>query len=289
MGERLPTRPAEGYHGCRRLALSGGLSAKRRRGMRRQRRSSQSPPTKAYPQRYVEETERSEERRRQAEHGKMFSRGDHSGLSVKRRRGMRRQRRSSQGPPTKAYPQRYVEESERSEGRRWQAEHGRLFCRQTTGVLTRWFAVFRNRRRPTIGTPTHSQHPRTDRPRRPKGIDVSHPRCIMVSSRKHHRSVLRYRPDRGRDHVVGADPSQGMAGRVREPRRWRLGAGPSEGSGRAFFAFSVPPGPARRDCRQVPGIYDESRNQDTRSTRRPSPAGSGPRHLRAPVRRWRRR
>ena len=66
---------------------------------------------------------------------------------------------------------------------------------------------------------------------------MSHPRRIMVSSRKHHRSVLRYRPDRGRDHVVGADPSQGMAGRVREPRRWRLGVGPSEGSGPAMLSF----------------------------------------------------
>ena len=90
--------------------------------------------------------------------------------------------------------------------------------------------------------PTHSQHPRRDRPRRHKGVDVSHPRCIMVSSRKHHRSVLRYRPDRGRDHVVGADPSQGMAGRVREPRRWWLGVGPSEWSGPEFFAFSAPQG-----------------------------------------------
>ena len=41
---------------------------------------------------------------------------------------------------------------------------------------------------------------------------------------------------------MGADPTQGMAGRVREPGRWRLGAGPSEGSGPVFFAFSVPQG-----------------------------------------------
>ena len=147
------------------------------------------------------------------------------------------------------------------------------FAGRVPNVRSRWFAVFGNRRRPMIGMPTHSQDARRDRPRRHKGIDVSHPRCIMVSSRKHRRSVLRYRPDRGRDHVVGADPSQGMAGRVREPRRWWLGAGPSEGSGPAFFAFSVPPGPAWRDGRHVPGIYNESRNQDTRRVpKNPSPA-----------------
>ena len=55
-----------------------------------------------------------------------------SGLSVKRRRDMRRQRHPSPGPPTKAYPQWYFEEAERSEGHRWQAGHGKLFCRQTT-------------------------------------------------------------------------------------------------------------------------------------------------------------
>ena len=45
---------------------------------------------------------------------------------------MRPQGRSSQGPLTKAYPQRYVEEVEPSEGRRWQAERARLSRRQTT-------------------------------------------------------------------------------------------------------------------------------------------------------------
>ena len=58
-----------------------------------------------------------------------------SGLSVKWRCGMRRQRCSPQGPPTKAYPQRYVEEAERSEWSRWQAEHARLFCRQATNNI----------------------------------------------------------------------------------------------------------------------------------------------------------
>ena len=118
-----------------------------------------------------------------------------------------------------------------------------LFFRHSPSVLNRAGSLCSGCGvRPMIGMATRSQHPRRDRPRHHKGVDVSHPRCIMVSSRKHHRSVLRYRPDRDRDHVVGADPSQGMAGRVREPRRWWLGVGPLEGSGPAFFAFSVPQG-----------------------------------------------
>ena len=55
------------------------------------------------------------------------------GLSVEWWGGMSRQQRSPPGPPTKAYPQRYVEEAERSEGCRWQAGHGESFCRQTQG------------------------------------------------------------------------------------------------------------------------------------------------------------
>ena len=78
--------------------------------------------------------------------------------------------------------------------------------------------------------------------RRYMGVDRVPLPSHTGSSRKHHRSVLRYRPDRGRDHAVGADPSQGIAGRVRKLRRCRLGVGPPEGSGRAFFAFSVPQG-----------------------------------------------
>ena len=58
--------------------------------------------------------------------------GRRIGLSMKQLRGMRRQRRSSRGPPTKAYPQRYVKAAERSEGRRWQAAHAKLSCRQIT-------------------------------------------------------------------------------------------------------------------------------------------------------------
>ena len=65
----------------------------------------------------------------------VVSQAHHSGLSVERRRDMRRQRRSSPGPPTKAYPQRYIEEAERREGRRWQAGHGKLFHGQTTNAL----------------------------------------------------------------------------------------------------------------------------------------------------------
>ena len=35
-------------------------------------------------------------------------------------------------PADEGVPGAYVEEAERSEGRRWQAEHARLFCGQTT-------------------------------------------------------------------------------------------------------------------------------------------------------------
>ena len=149
--------------------------------------------------------------------------------------------------------QRHLQLGARLHPRRPVTGHRHRHRHPTTSVLSLWFAVFRSRRRPMIGMPTHSQHPRRDRPRHHKGVDVSHPRCIMVSSRKHHRSVLRYRPDRGRDHVVGADPSQGLAGRVREPRRWWLGVGPSEGVRSGIFRVLGPPGPARRDGRHVPG------------------------------------
>ena len=88
-------------------------------------------------------------------------------------------------------------------------------------VLSRWFAMFRNRRRPMIGMPTHSQHPRRDRPRRHKGIDVSHPRCIMVSSRKHHRSVCG--TDRTGAGIMLSEPT---------PRRgWRDAFGNRGGGG----------------------------------------------------------
>ncbi len=50
---------------------------------------------------------------------------------VKWRCGMCRQRRSSRGQPAEAYP-RSFEETERSEGRRWQAGYCESFCSQTT-------------------------------------------------------------------------------------------------------------------------------------------------------------
>ena len=52
---------------------------------------------------------------------------------------------------------------------------------------------------------------------------------------------IRYRPDRGRDHVVEADPL-GEGGTRPEPRRWRLGEGPPGGAGPVFFAFSAASG-----------------------------------------------
>ena len=136
---------------------------------------------------------------------------------------------------------------------------GDAYGMQIPGVPSHWFAVFQDRRRPTIGMPTHSQHPRGDRPRRHKGVDMSQSSCILVSSRKHHRSVLRYRPDRGRDHAVGTDPSQGDGWTRSEAEEVAVGAGPSEGSGPAFFVFSVP-----RACpvggRHVPVSHHESRD-----------------------------
>ena len=89
------------------------------------------------------------------------------------------------------------------------------------GVLSRWLAVFRNRIRTTIGMPSHSQRPRRDRPRRHKGIDVSHPRCILVSSRKHHRSVCG--TDRTGAGIMLSEPTP--------PRGWRDAFGNRGGGG----------------------------------------------------------
>ena len=95
------------------------------------------------------------------------------------------------------------------------------FAGRVPDVRSRWFAVFGNRRRSMIGMPTHSQHPRRDRPRRHKGIDVSHPRCIMVSSRKHHRSVCG--TDRTGAGIMLSEPT---------PRRgWRDAFGNRGGGG----------------------------------------------------------
>ena len=113
---------------------------------------------------------------------------------------------------------------------------GDAYGTQIPGDPSHWFAVFQDRRRPTIGMPTHSQHPRGDRPRRHKGVDVSQSRCILVSSRKHHRSVLWYRPDRGRNHVVGAEPSGG----------WRDAFGNRGGGG---WGWARRRGPLRRFSR----------------------------------------
>ena len=125
-----------------------------------------------------------------------------------------------------------------------------------------WFAVFWNRCRPTIGMLTRSQQPRGDRPRRHKGVDVSHPRCIMVSSRKHHRSVCG--TDRTGAGIMLSEPTP--------PRGWRDAFGNRGGGGwgrarrrgpSAVFRVLGPSRSARGDGRHVPSIYNESRNQDT--------------------------
>jgi len=85
--------------------------------MARQRCSSQGPLTKAYPQRYVEEAERSDGTPMTARTHQAVSQTDHFRVCLWNGGVVwRRQRCSSQGPLTKAYPQRYVEEAERSDG-----------------------------------------------------------------------------------------------------------------------------------------------------------------------------
>ena len=101
---------------------------------RRQRCSSQGPLTKACPQRHVEEAERSEGRRWPPEHARLFRMETTVVCLWNGGVVWRRQRCSSQGPLTKACPQRHVEEAERSEGRRWPPEHARLFRMETTVV-----------------------------------------------------------------------------------------------------------------------------------------------------------
>ena len=93
---------------------------------------------------------------------------------------------------------------------------------------------------------------------------MSHPRCILVSSRKTPPVRLAVPTGPGQGSCCRSRPLPGDGGTRSGPRRWRLGAGPSEGSDLALFAFSVPPRPARRHGRHVPSIYNESRNQDTR-------------------------
>ena len=110
------------------------------------------------------------------------------------------------------------------------------FAGRVPNVRSRWFAVFGNRRRPTIGMPTHSQHPRRDRLRRHKGVDVSHPRCIMVSSRKHHRSVCG--TDRTGAGIMLSEPTP--------PRGWRDAFGNRGGGG---WGWARRRGPVRRFSR----------------------------------------
>ena len=82
---------------------------------------------------------------------------------------------------------------------------------------------------PRSACPPTPQHARRDRPRRHKGVDVSHPRCIMVSSRKHHRSVCRYRPDRGQGSCCRSRPLPGDGGTRSGTEEVVAGGGPVGG------------------------------------------------------------
>ena len=107
-------------------------------------------------------------------------------------------------------------------------------------VLSRWFAVSRNRHRPMIGMPTHSQHPRRDRPRRHKRIDVSQSRCIMVSSRKHHRSVA-VPTGPGQGSCRQSRPLPGDGGTRSGTEEVVAGGGPAGGVRSGVFRVLGPP------------------------------------------------
>ena len=98
-------------------------------------------------------------------------------------------------------------------------------CRHPPRVPCLWSAAFPHRLQPHDPLTRPLTAPAGTGRFKP-GVEVSQPRCILVGSCKHHRSVMRYRSGRGGDHVAGADPLRGLAGRVRRLRRWRLGAGP---------------------------------------------------------------
>ena len=113
------------------------------------------------------------------------------------------------------------------------------------------------------GQPKRPQNPRRTDRATTRGLTVSHPRCTMVGNRKHHRSVLRYRPDRGRDHAVKAEPL-GEGGTRSEPRRWRLGEGPPAGVRSGCFRVLGRLRPAGWYGRFIPSIRNGFPNQDTR-------------------------
>ena len=92
------------------------------------------PADEGVPGAYVEEAERSQERRWQAGHAKLFcqrttwSACETAVWNAPAAAFLAR-------PADEGVPGAYVEEAERSQGRRWQAGHARLFCRQTTSAL----------------------------------------------------------------------------------------------------------------------------------------------------------
>ena len=133
------------------------------------------------------------------------------------------------------------------------------FLDRSASVLSRWFAVFRDRRRPTISTLTHSQHPRRDRPRCHKRVDVSHARCIMVSSRKTPPVRIAVPTGPGQGSCCRSRPLPGDGGTRSGTEEVVAGGGPVGGVRSGIFRVLGPPRPARRHGRHVPGICNESR------------------------------
>ena len=105
-----------------------------------------------------------------------------------------------------------------------------------------WFAALGDRRPPTIGTLARLLHPRGTELAATRGLTVSQRCCILVSSRKHHRSVCG--TDRTGAEIMLPEPT---------PRRgWQDAFGNRGGGGRGWARRRHP---VRRFSRsRAPGV-----------------------------------
>ena len=110
------------------------------------------------------------------------------------------------------------------------------------GVPSLWFRCVADPRRRMRGTPARSQNPRRPDRADTRGLSVSHPRCILVSNRKHHQSVSGADSDRaGITLSKPYLPGREERGRSRGGGGW--GRARRQGSDPGIFAFSVASGP----------------------------------------------